>query len=327
MSKKIPNIFIIRSILFFLLCTSFSLYAKEPTEIVIWKGDSHAAFTALVQYNNKLYCAFRNANNHVDFQGKDCGAIKIIRSADGEKWESFLTYREKGYDLRDPQLSVSPSGELMLLTEKVQYKEGHDVTRNTCVSFIREDGTYTPLKHINFEISKNCNWIWNVEWIDGVAYGFCYVPFFGMVRSLDGINYELVETINLNRNPSEASIAKMNKNEYLAVVRTDGVAYLGIYDVKKQNWNWKDCEEMIACPKIITIKRELLVVGRSYEEDLKTTLYRYNKSTKQLESLIRISGGKDCSYPGIAYNKKKLYISYYKGDVKKSDIYLTTMKW
>lgn len=310
-----------------LLLTSFTFFSKQPSDKIIWKGDSHAAFTALVEYQDTLYCAFRNANMHADISGNDCGVIKIIRSGNGEKWEDYLTFTESGYDLRDPQLSVTPVGEMMLLTEKVKYENGKAITRNTCVSFIKSKRQYTPLQSVTFDVSQNWNWIWNVEWIDGVAYGFCYAPFFGMVKSSDGINYDLVDIINLQRNPSEGSIAKLNSNHYLAVVRTDGVAYLGIYDVNEGKWRWKDCDEMIACPKVINYKNKVYVVGRSYIGGLKTSVYKFNKRNKELRCLVRLSGGKDCSYPGLVYHDGKLYVSYYKGDGSSSDIYLATIKF
>lgn len=325
MLKKTCKFGLCGLLLLLLFLTSAAI--KEPTTRLIWKGDSHAAFTSLVYYNNCFYCAFRNANYHVDTNGKDNGSICIIRSKDGEEWELFLRLEDKGYDLRDPQLSITPSGRLMLLSEKVQYNKGRAITRNSTVSFIKEDGSFTPINSIHFDTFDNWNWIWNVEWIDGVAYGFCYIPFFGLVKSEDGINYELVEKINLDGNPSEASVAKLDKNHLLAIVRRDSLAALGIYNLTDKQWQWKDCDEEIACPKIINAKRNLLVVGRSYKYGLQTTLYRFNKNKQELVPIERISGDKDCSYPGIVYKNRKLCISYHKGDANSSDIYLTSLKY
>lgn len=325
MSKRTYKLGLIGLLILFLLLTSAAI--KEPSTNLIWKGDSHAAFTSLVYYNNYLYCAFRNANQHADTNGKDNGCICIIRSKDGDIWESFLRFDNQEYDLRDPQLSVTPSGKLMLLTEKVQYNEGHAKTRSTAVTFIKEDGSFTPISSIHFDTYDNWNWIWNIEWIDGVAYGFCYIPFFGLVRSEDGINYELVEKIHLDGNPSEASVGKLDKNHLLAVVRRDSLAALGIYNLTEKQWQWKDCEEIIACPKILKVRRDILVVGRSYKFGLQTTLYKYKKSKYSLDPLVRIPGGKDCSYPGFVYKNRYLFISYHKGNARTSDIYLSKIKY
>lgn len=325
MSKRTYKLGLFGLLILFLLLTSAAI--KEPSTNLIWKGDSHAAFTSLVYYNNYLYCAFRNANQHADTNGKDNGCICIIRSKDGDVWESFLRFENQDFDFRDPQMSVTPSGELMLLTEKVQYNEGHAKTRSTAVTFIKEDGSFTPISSIHFDTYDNWNWIWNIEWIDGVAYGFCYIPFFGLVRSEDGINYELVEKIHLDGNPSEASVAKLDKNHLLAVVRRDSLAALGIYNLIDKQWQWRDCDEIIACPKIIKAKKNLFVVGRSYKYGLQTTLYKFNKNKQELVPIERIQGDKDCSYPGIVYINRKFCISYYKGDAQSSNIYLTSLKY
>lgn len=325
MSKKTYRLGLCGILLLLIFLTSAAI--KGPSSKLIWKGDTHAAFTTLVYYNNYLYCAFRNANQHADTDGKDNGKICIIRSKDGDEWESFLTVKVSDYDLRDPQLSVTPSGELLLLTEKVQYKEGHAVNRNTAVTFIKEDCSFTPISSIHFDTYNNWNWIWNIEWIDGIAYGFCYIPFFGLVKSEDGINYELVEKIHLDGNPSEASVAKLDKNHLLAIVRRDSLAALGIYNLTDKQWRWKNCDEMIGCPKIIKAKRNFLVVGRSYKYGLQTTLYKFSKNKQELVPIERIQGDKDCSYPGIVYKNRKLCISYHKGDAKSSNIYLTSLKY
>ena len=325
MSKKTCKLGLCGLFLLLLFLTSAAI--KEPSTKLIWKGDSHAAFTSLVYYKDYLYCSFRNANQHADTNAKDNGSICVIRSKDGEEWDSVLTYKDSDYDLRDPQLSVTPSGELMLLTEKVQYYEGHAKTRSTAVTFIKEDGSFTPISSIHFDAYDNWNWIWNIEWIDGVAYGFCYIPFFGLVKSVDGINYELVEKIHLDGNPSEASLVKLDKNHLLAVVRRDSLAALGIYNLTDKQWQWNDCDEIIGCPKLLKVKRDILVVGRSYKYGLQTTLYKFNKYKQKLVPIERISGDKDCSYPGLVYKKRNLYISYHKGNAIFSDIYMTTLKY
>lgn len=325
MSKKTSKFGFCGLLLLSLFLTSAAI--KEPSTKLIWEGDSHAAFTSLIFFNDYLYCAFRNANQHVDTNGKDNGSICIIRSKDGEEWGAFITFKDSDYDLRDPQLSVTPSGELMLLAEKVQYNEGLAKTRNTAVSFITEDGEYTPISNIHFDAYDNWNWIWNIEWIDGAAYGFCYIPFFGLVKSEDGINYELVEKIYLDGNPTEASVAKLDKNHLLAIVRRDSLAALGIYNLTDKQWQWKDCDEKIACPKIIKVKRNLLVVGRSYKYGSQTSLYRFSKYKQELVPIVRISGDKDCSYPGIVYKNRELYISWHKGDANSSNIYLTSLRY
>lgn len=256
---------------------SHQLFANEIKGKLIWKGQSYAAFTSLAYYEGNFYCAFRNAKTHFDKTGLDCGRIIIIRSEDAVHWEEFLSYKEDSYDLRDPQLSLTPSGKLMLMTERVKYVDGKSKERHTYVSFINKDGSHSGLEPITFDASPNRNWIWNVGWIDGVAYGFNYNPFFGFVKSTDGIEFELVERIQLDNLPTESAVEKLNQNELLAVVRTNQNAIIGIYNINKRKWDWNECDERIDCPRIIKVNNDIFVVGRSFKGGEKTSLYKFNK--------------------------------------------------
>ncbi|MEY4089952.1 MAG: hypothetical protein RJB55_2223, partial [Verrucomicrobiota bacterium] len=77
----------------------------------IWDAGKHNAFTDLVQWRGRWWCTFREAEAHV---GGD-GAIQVLESADGAKWESVARITEKDIDLRDPKFSVTPDGRLMIV--------------------------------------------------------------------------------------------------------------------------------------------------------------------------------------------------------------------
>src|SRR6187455_417118 len=80
--------------------------ATSKAEIVevrkIWDEGRHNAFTDLIRWKDRWWCTFREAEDHV---GGD-GAIRVLTSTDGVKWESAVRLTEKGIDLRDPKLTV-----------------------------------------------------------------------------------------------------------------------------------------------------------------------------------------------------------------------------
>src|SRR5947207_15931037 len=88
--------------------------AAQP-EIVsvakIWNQGKHNAFTDLIRWRGKWYCSFREADAHV---GGD-GQLRVLESADGEKWQSAALIGEKGIDLRDPKLSITSDDRLMIV--------------------------------------------------------------------------------------------------------------------------------------------------------------------------------------------------------------------
>src|SRR5687768_14482296 len=75
--------------------------AAEPQLVSvqkIWDRAPHNAFTDLVRWRDRWYCAFREGDGHVGGDGK----LRILTSADGAAWESVALVGEEGIDLRDP---------------------------------------------------------------------------------------------------------------------------------------------------------------------------------------------------------------------------------
>src|SRR5207237_7361987 len=86
--------------------------APEIISVVkIWDAGKHNAFTDLIRWRGKWYCSFREADAHV---GGD-GQLRVLESDDGEKWQSAALIGEKGIDLRDPKLSITPDDRLMVV--------------------------------------------------------------------------------------------------------------------------------------------------------------------------------------------------------------------
>src|SRR4051794_27321227 len=80
---------------------------------MIWNHAKHNAFTSLARFQNRWYCAFREGEGHVSLDGK----IRVLASADGESWSSASLLENPGKqfpDLRDPKLTITPDGRLML---------------------------------------------------------------------------------------------------------------------------------------------------------------------------------------------------------------------
>ena len=91
--------------------------AQETAEVFriletdrIWDQSPHNAFTDLIRHKSQWYCAFREGEKHVS----DDGELRVIRSADGETWESVALMEWEGGDIRDAKLSIASTGKLML---------------------------------------------------------------------------------------------------------------------------------------------------------------------------------------------------------------------
>ena len=100
----------------------------------IWSKSKHNALTNIIRYKSRWFCIFRESSRHV--YGKN-GTIRLIVSKDGEKWKSIAHFIESDVDLRDPKLSITPDGRLMILVGGTVYHDKKYVSRQSRVAFFR----------------------------------------------------------------------------------------------------------------------------------------------------------------------------------------------
>src|SRR5271166_6268226 len=103
----------------------------------IWDRAPHNAMTDLIRYKERWFCAFRESDLHV--YGAE-GQIRLLTSRDGGvSWIPCALLKEPGFDLRDPKLSITPTGQLMLLYGATVYRNKVYESLESHVSF-SEDG-------------------------------------------------------------------------------------------------------------------------------------------------------------------------------------------
>ena len=72
----------------------------------------HNAFTDLIRFKDRWYCAFREGAAHVSPDG----AIRVLSSPDGSRWHTAALLTSSIADLRDPKLSITGDNRLLLST-------------------------------------------------------------------------------------------------------------------------------------------------------------------------------------------------------------------
>src|SRR5438067_6645918 len=132
----------------------------------IWDAGRHNAFTDLVRFGGRWFCTFREADAHVGGDGK----LRVLSSADGTRWESVALLAEAGIDLRDPKLSVTPDGRLMVVAGGSVYEGKTLKGRQPRVAFSKDGREWTPTRRVLGE----GDWLWRVTWHGGKCYGVSY---------------------------------------------------------------------------------------------------------------------------------------------------------
>ncbi|MBD5376073.1 MAG: hypothetical protein HDR77_11470 [Bacteroides sp.] len=268
-----------------------------------------------MEYHGKVYCCFREAFAHVPTSAAEFGSIRILESTDGELWENIGTISDSNYDLRDPKLSVTPDGRLMLLYGRYLpvITEPHPWTM---VKIISDDEIMdrqldsSDSQEISIENNPGLStyWLWRVKWIGDTAYGVAYsgsnLPL--LVKSTDGENYSLVAVLDVLGN--EADVELLPDGRMLIVMRAqDGDGFVGYSYPPYNKWEWHNTSTLIHCPAILTLYGTTYIVGRS---SWGTMLFTLQDNDIHPYALLPSVGG-DNAYPGIIFRDSQLWISYY----------------
>jgi hypothetical protein len=307
----------------------------------IWDQAPHSAFTDLIRFRDAWYCTFREGSAHIP--GTD-GKIRVLRRADGTKWESAAVLAEPGIDLRDPKLSVTPDGRLMMVLGGSVY-DGAEPTPNrklvsarSRVSFSADGSEWTPPQKVD-GVGEG-QWLWRVTWHKGVGYGVVYSlakrqgggRALSVWRTADGVKYEEPVDPKPGIDLTEATARFLADDTMVILLRgeeKDRHAWVGTskgpaYDA----WTWRDGGRAAQGPNFVVLAdRTMYYAGRDFDSKGAARTVFGRMTAEKLEPLITLPSGGDTSYPGIVdAGDGTLWVSYYSSHEKKSHIYLAKIR-
>jgi hypothetical protein len=306
--------------------------APSPTIVNvarIWDGGAHNAFTDLIRWRDRWYCTFREGDDHVGGDGR----IRVLVSADGDNWSSAALAGETGIDLRDPKLSITPDGRLMIVAGGSVYEGKRYLGRQPRVMFSSDGNTWSAPQRV----LEEGDWLWRVTWHDGRAYGVSYRTQPGdssewaltLVSSADGRTFDRVTTLSVPGRPNEATLRFMPDGEMAALVRReagDRLAWIGRSRAPYTTWTWHETPHQVGGPNFIRLPDGALwAVGRSYPGGPKTVVARMTLEGGY-EPVLTLPSGGDTSYAGMVWDADLLWVSYYASHEGKTAIYLARVK-
>jgi hypothetical protein len=318
-----------------LLCllTASTAYGAD-SEVVevrrIWDAAPHNAFTDLIRYRDRWFCAFREGKAHVSPDG----ALRVLTSADGKAWESAALITSKTADLRDPKLCVTPDEKLML-TGAAAWHKPNPATHQTLV-WLSDDGSRWSDA---IQIGQPNDWLWRISWREGgseklaLAVGYACVPppNIRLYQTDDGQKFRpIVDKLFTEGEPSEATILFDRDGGTLCLVRRDGkpnTAILGAAKPPYTSWGWKVLDAALGGPNLIRLPDgRLVAAGRRYDGRVRTSLCWLDPAAGKLTEFAALPSGGDTSYPGLVWHDKMLWVSYYSSHESKTSIYLAKVR-
>jgi hypothetical protein len=304
----------------------------------IWDRAAHSAFTDIIRFEDDLYCTFREGSGHIP--GRN-GLIRVIRSHDGMNWESVALLDEKHVDLRDPKLSITADGKLMVNSGASYYHDTKRIGIESRVAFFdpKKDTFGKPQKVILPEdLRIDFDWLWRITWHKGWAWGCVQqVPNEGdrslqLVRSRDGIHYAHVATLQVPF-PSETTLRFLEDDTMVAMIRRGGKepsGWFGRAEPPYLDWTFKKSNKAFGGPNFVQLPNGMWLAGsRGYGGKTATTaLWRLDLNTAQLTDILKLPSSGDTSYPGFVIDQEnnRVLVSYYSSHEGKAAIYLATLR-
>ncbi len=296
----------------------------------IWDRSPHNAFTDLIRHDDQWYCAFREGESHVSDDGK----LRVLRSADGETWESVALMYWEGGDIRDAKLSVTADG-LLMLSGAVRFLEPVDGNTHQSLTWLSRDGDTWVGPHAC--PSGLGTWRWSVTWYSGTGYSIGYSgkdKAGCLYATEDGKSWEaILDSIfpEPESYPNETSLAFSDSGRAYCLLRRDrgtSTAMLGVSDPPYTDWNWKDLGVRIGGPKFIRLSDgRFLAAVRLYDEMVRTSVCLIDPKDGSLKECLKLPSEGDTSYAGMVVHEGALWISYYSSHEAKTSIYLARVSF
>lgn len=312
-----------------------SMFKTVPV-VKIWDAAPHSAFTDILRFHDQFFVAFREGTGHIPTQetGVGDGKIRILRSTDGQTWESAALLERNLIDLRDAKLSATPDDRILVTMGGSYYEKGELIKRVPQVAFGDAKGHFTAPEDavVDPAIKSDIDWIWRVTWKDGVGYGVLDQAhlkpdwLIWLVKTTDGVHYENVCRLDVAGEPNESTIrfdadGKMKILVRREIKRSDGTneAYFGTAAVPFTDWSWQKTGEPVGGPNLIYLPDGRLFAGGRIKG--KTGL-GFIESDGTFRQVYELPSGGDNSYPGFCLLDGVLWISYYSSHEGKTAIYL-----
>lgn len=295
----------------------------------IWDQAPHNAFTDLLRHEGRWYCVFREGSRHVSPDG----SLRVITSADGEKWESLALISHPIDDLRDAKLSVTPDGRFMLNGAGMQADK--PIRYHSMVWFSSDKGKTWDQGH---RIGDPGFWLWRVQWYAGKAYSMGYETnrdrtqrTLRLYRSEDGLHFEpWVKTVNTPNGVGEDRILFADDGSALCLMRHETGTKNGLLGHSKppfREWVWTELNHRIGGPNMLRLPDgRIIAATRLYSPKARTSLSWLDPDAATLTECLELPSGGDTSYAGMVLHEGTLWVSYYSSHEEKTAIYLARVK-
>ena len=336
--SSIPSLFLLVILLCSFAPERHTKLAMRTPQIVylkkIWDKAPHCAFTDITYHKGYFYCIFREAKTHHSTEG--FGQVRLIRSKDtASRWESVLTIADSLFDMRDPKITITPKGHLMISYTGAQVTMNMDTGEpeqffETKVRFSANGTEWTAPEKINI---KN-EIAWRITWYKGMAYtvGWHKKTGANLYASRDGVNYRKICRFDIKGFPNETSLLFLPNGNMMAVVRNDAgqqkLTSIGQSAWPYDKWTFWQANDFMGGPNAFLLPDSSIITSyrRYMNSGGRFYIGNINTAGKEMNETIEMPSDGDCGYGGMFWKDSALWVSYYSSHEGNTSIYLAKLR-
>jgi hypothetical protein len=184
-------------------------------------------------------------------------------------------------------------------------------------------------------------WLWRVTWHGSTGYSVGYKTIAPYQTTLysgspeQGIDFTaIVSPLVSGAYVNETVLLFQPDDEALALTRRDPVApyttslaLLGTSDPPYTSWSWRDTDVRLGGPDMLDLPDgRTIVAARLYAPTMHTGLLWLDPEAATLTEFASLPSGGDNGYPGMVYQDRVLWVSYYSSHEGKASIYIASME-
>ena len=215
----------------------------------------------------------------------------------------------------------------MLLVGGSIYRRGVFAGRQPRVTQSTDGSAWSPLQPV---LSEG-NWLWRITWHEGRAYGVTYRLPGGsrwtvtLVASDDGLDYDDLCELAVPGKPNETTVRFLPDRRAVALVRREGGdrrGWIGQSRPPFTRWRWAATKERLGGPNFLVHSSGAMWGASRIIRGGEARTALAAMSARELTPVLELPSGGDCGYPGMAWHRGRLWMSYYSSHEGKASIYL-----
>lgn len=295
----------------------------------VFDDGAHNAFTSLARWRERLYVAFRTAENHVNSAAPE-GVITVLASDDdGGTWRHVATLKGPyGKDLRDAKLLATPE---RLYLHAFEYQSPD--RRDAMVTWTEDGTSFAPVRRA---LDQENYVIWWPVHHDGrfVASGYRYHGGKRDIRTVffdspDGEKWREVsvvydvpwanEAVLIMEADDSATVLVRNDGERLDPPASNGHPVFARAQSPFKTWTHTPIDRKLTGLAVLRVEGGYFIAARDHaQEERRTACFFVDErevggsaGTASLRYLFTLPSGGDTSYAGFVREGNRVLMSYY----------------